>query len=158
MLNSHQNKILSSVMEYNAFPDKMMRERLAEELDLPEKVIQVWFQNKRQQCRKKINSPQFLFTTHTSPPLAPRTILSPSPPHQHQHVPPPPKTPKLAISSTLSSSNAKSDINILAMAAEMSMAVKTPRYTTYNWEKSCYPWGGEGQAENNTPSEPKSLS
>lgn len=165
MLNSHQNKILSSIMEYNAFPDKLLREKLALELDLPDKVIQVWFQNKRQQCRRKINSPQFTFINHSSPPLAPKTnLILPS------RTGSPSQIPKQAISKfSPIMDKGNSDIDILALAAEISMnssptlsshtsmATTKITNTTKDWERTNYPWGGECLAEN-TSSEPNSLS
>lgn len=52
-LNSSQSTVLKGVFEYTYFPSTELRKRLAQQLGLTPRTIQIWFQNKRQNWRNR---------------------------------------------------------------------------------------------------------
>lgn len=57
-ITKEQANILQSVFEINPFPDAVMRRQLEEVTELPRRVIQVWFQNRRSKQKIKKKGPE----------------------------------------------------------------------------------------------------
>lgn len=59
-ITKEQANILQSVFDVNPFPDAVMRHQLEEVTELPRRVIQVWFQNRRSKKKMKKKGPEEL--------------------------------------------------------------------------------------------------
>ncbi|ORX89123.1 hypothetical protein K493DRAFT_199618, partial [Basidiobolus meristosporus CBS 931.73] len=51
--NSHQIKMLNQILKHNNFPSKELREKIAQKVGMHPRSVQIWFQNKRQEMKKK---------------------------------------------------------------------------------------------------------
>lgn len=57
-ITKEQADILQSVFDINPFPDTTMRKQLEKVTELPARVIQVWFQNRRSKRKIKKKGPE----------------------------------------------------------------------------------------------------
>lgn len=63
-ISTDQTKILVSMFEGGLhFPTKDTREKLARQLNLSERTIQIWFQNKRQARKNKVKNQELCSST-----------------------------------------------------------------------------------------------
>lgn len=53
VIDKQQTEILQAVFEVNMFPSKAIKARLEKVTGLPQRVIRVWFQNKRSKYNKQ---------------------------------------------------------------------------------------------------------
>lgn len=72
-LKSSQVAILQESFDNNPLPDSSVRSKLARELAVTERTIQIWFQNRRAKARKiehgsKTNKPKWMESRHTTTP------------------------------------------------------------------------------------------
>ncbi|KAJ1678113.1 hypothetical protein EV182_004749, partial [Spiromyces aspiralis] len=52
-LTFYQIRVLNRVMERTAYPSRELRDRIATYLQIPQRNIQVWFQNQRQKSKER---------------------------------------------------------------------------------------------------------
>ncbi|KAI9294983.1 hypothetical protein K502DRAFT_283456, partial [Neoconidiobolus thromboides FSU 785] len=52
-VTKEQAKLLNSILKKNYYPNTQLRNKLAKELALSPRTVQIWFQNKRQAYKYK---------------------------------------------------------------------------------------------------------
>ncbi|KAK9760666.1 hypothetical protein K7432_015088, partial [Basidiobolus ranarum] len=86
--NSHQIKMLNQVLKYNNFPSKELREKIAQKVGMHPRSVQIWFQNKRQEMKKKIQSSTELsqeINSRNSTPISMHDYKQQPPPEHSLH-------------------------------------------------------------------------
>ncbi len=56
LLTAEQHDVLMVELDKNAFPTKERRDRIASDLGIEPKTVQIWFQNQRQKCRRSVRN------------------------------------------------------------------------------------------------------
>lgn len=88
-LKSSQVAILQESFNSNPLPDSSVRSRLARELAVTERTIQIWFQNRRAKARKAdtlgpYSTPQSSTSTTTKPGWTDPNVRHPTTPPRYQ--------------------------------------------------------------------------
>ncbi|KAK9759754.1 Short stature homeobox protein 2 [Basidiobolus ranarum] len=77
--NPHQIKMLNQILSRNNFPSKELREKIAQKVGMHPRSVQIWFQNKRQEMKKKPQSNDELSPdAHNSPESTTFSMSEPS--------------------------------------------------------------------------------